>query len=514
MTGRLPFDPKRMAQSQLAAKEAALAAAPASAPKTAPKTTTKTTPDASEGAMRVSQLAQRIATVLETGLPASVRVVGEISGARERTHWYFDLKDEESVVSCALFRSAAKRVKTLPSDGARVVVSGRVEFYAKAGKVTFIVEAIEPVGRGSWEAQLRELVEAARREGWLDEERKRTLPSFPRAVAVVTSRSAAALQDVLVTMARRCPAVDVVVIDSRVQGKEAVADVVAAMARAGELARAGRVDAVIVTRGGGSVEDLWCFNDLAIARAIVQCPVPVVAAIGHETDTTIAELVADERCATPTQAAMRLTPDREALSREVGSVQRRLEMAMQRDLERAEQRLRVCMRSEPVRRPELALAAYARVLEACLARAQRAGASLARVPERRVQLLMRRMAAQQPRERLLRESARARDMQARMQTALRTQLRGLHAQVDARQRQLQAISPVSVLARGYSVTTLADGTIVRSPAQAPLGTTLHTRVATGDISSVVSGAATQPWKPRRSPRKSPPHESGPGLFGA
>jgi exodeoxyribonuclease VII large subunit len=189
-------------------------------------------------------------------------------------------------------------------------------------------------------------------------------------------------------------------------------------------------------------------------------------------------------------------------------------MAMQRDLERAGQRLRTCMRSEPVRRPELALAAYARVLEACLARAQRAGASLARVPERRVQLLMRRMAAQQPRERLLRESAIARDMQARMQTALRTQLRGLHAQVDARQRQLQAISPVSVLARGYSVTTLPDGTIVRSPAQAPLGTTLHTRVATGDIASVVSGAATQPWKPRRSPRKSPLPESGPGLFGA
>ena len=162
----------------------------------------------------VSQLTAKVTGALERGLPDKIRVVGEVSGFRERTHWYFDLKDEESVVSCAMFANAAKRA-IMPATGDKVVVTGRIDFYAKQGKVTLIVEKLEPVGRGALDAALKKLVEEARALGWLAPERKRALPRMPRRVAVVTSRSGAALQDVLVTMRKRCPGVEVVVVDVR-----------------------------------------------------------------------------------------------------------------------------------------------------------------------------------------------------------------------------------------------------------------------------------------------------------
>ncbi|HVZ93264.1 MAG TPA: exodeoxyribonuclease VII large subunit, partial [Phycisphaerales bacterium] len=304
---------------------------------------------AASSAISVSELASRIEGALAKGFPDRVRVVGEISNLRKQTHLYFNLKDPDggddskhgAVISCVMFAKDASGVRFTPADGAKVVITGRIAFFAKQGRTQLYVEAMEPMGLGALEQRFRALSEELKKLGYFEPERKRALPVFPRRVAVVTSRTGAALQDVLSTMKRRCAAVDVAVVDVRVQGDGAAPSIVRALDwLSREHERLG-VDAVIVTRGGGSIEDLWAFNERAVAEAIVRSSVPVVAAIGHETDVTIAELVADARCATPTQAAMVLTPDRAALGEELLHRRARLVHSMLRRFERERMRLSV-----------------------------------------------------------------------------------------------------------------------------------------------------------------------------
>ncbi len=263
--------------------------------------------------LTVSQLAQRIGETIGGGFPQPVRVVGEVSGFKPNTHWYFNLKDADSVIGCVMFSSTARSALFTPSDGQQVVVTGRPDFWAKGGKTSFVVSRIEPVGQGALDAAFKALCDELRALGWFDQARKRPIPRFPRRVAVVTAATGAALQDVLVTMRRRCPAVEVGVVDVAVQGDGAAQDISAVFRWLGREHRRLGVEVILLTRGGGSKEDLWTFNERVVAEAIVRSPIPVVAAIGHEVDFTIAELVADERAATPTQAAMKVTPDTPAL---------------------------------------------------------------------------------------------------------------------------------------------------------------------------------------------------------
>ncbi|MEM9084157.1 MAG: exodeoxyribonuclease VII large subunit, partial [Planctomycetota bacterium] len=275
-------------------------------------------------AMTVTRLSELVESALRDGTPSAVRVIGEVSSINDRTHWYFTLKDESSVVSCVLFRRGKGMRSDKPQIGDEVVVTGRVSYYAPQGRLQLYADAIEPVGAGELDRRFKALCAELRAEGYFDHERKRAIPSFPRRVAVITSRTGAALQDVLDTMRRRCPAVDVLVVDVRVQGDGAARQIGATLNRISKDHASLGVDAVLVTRGGGSMEDLWGFNERPVADAILNCKIPVVAAIGHETDTTVAELVADLRCATPTQAAMRLTPDRDALFQQVNALKARL----------------------------------------------------------------------------------------------------------------------------------------------------------------------------------------------
>ena len=277
MSGRLPFDPSRLPSRARAEPEKA----------------------AGDDAMSVSQLAKRIGAAIASGVGGTVIVRGEVSGVRQRTHWYFTLKDDSAAVSALLFASTARRIGREPEDGTEVLVHGRVDYYEPSGRVTLMVDRFEPIGRGELEAELRRRVDELRTRGWLEPEARRPLPVFPRRIAVVTSRSGAALQDVIDTARRRCPAVELILFDVLTQGARAAPSV--AQAINGLSAHASRlgIDAVLLTRGGGSLEDLWAFNEMVVADAVHGSSVPVVAAIGHETDVTIAELVADARAATP-----------------------------------------------------------------------------------------------------------------------------------------------------------------------------------------------------------------------
>ena len=456
-------------------------------------------------ALSVSQLASMIDAALRQAAPATIRVRGEISGFRDRTHWYFDLKDANAVIGGVVFASVARKSAYQPENGREVIASGRLEFYAPGGRVSFVITKLEPVGVGSLEEAFRALVRELRDLGWFEAERKRPLPVFPRRIAVVTSRAGAALQDVLDTMRRRCPAVGVVLLDARVQGPEAAREVTRAVRWAsGNASRLG-VDAILVTRGGGSMEDLWTFNEREVCRAILESTVPVVGAIGHETDTTIAELVADVRAATPTQAAMLLTPDREAIEEEFASRRAALESTMRRGLQRLARELDFA--DESVRNRWLGAAARRRgVLDRAQLRlsqrrpdsvavreAERMRAGITRVGVSLGHAMREKLRAARDavdRSRLVRVGSRIAPLR-------RERLAGMV-------RELEAIGPQSILDRGYSITQRADGAPVRSASDVTPGDRIQTRLADGVVRSVVDDAdgSVRPRLPAKRARRS------------
>ncbi len=494
----MPFDPALMAASRAAAERKA---------------------EDAEKPISVSQLAGSILAALRAGVPGVVRVVGEVSGFRERTHWYFDLKDPEAVVNCVAFANVAKKSPVPVSDGLQVVVHARVDFYAKSGKISLIVERIEPVGAGALDAKLKALIAELRERGWMDAERKRPLPRCPARIAVVTSRSAAALQDVLDTLRRRAPFIEIVVCDTRVQGEHAAAEIARTLDLVSKHAGALGIDAILLTRGGGSLEDLWCFNEPIVAEAIVRASVPVVAAIGHETDTTIAELVADERAATPTQAAVRLSPDRAELVRQLDAISRRVAVEMETRIRENDRQLMTISRDATS------------VLRHRIVVAQRSIAMLGGRIERinplsrlgRLSARLDALAARLPRavkarfaqdDVLPRLAAAERDLQSVMAAHLTRQ----GSELETLAARLNAVSPLAVLERGYSMTTLADGTLVKSVTQARIGSDLVTRLADGTVLSKIEGDRSSPRlqgtkvdvKPRR--RVKPNVDDGPDLF--
>jgi len=511
--GRLPFDPAKMAVKMKKPSAAAPAAAASASGDTAAPGETRP--------LTVSQLAALIDGALRGGLERRLRVVGEISGFSDRTHWYFSLKDAEAVISCIMFASAARASRFRPDSlagggGIEVVATGRVEFFAKQGRTQFYVEKLEPVGEGALDLAFRKLCDDLRALGWFDQERKRPLPTFPGRIAVVTSRTSAAYQDVLNTVRRRCPAVDVALVDVRVQGAGAAGEIARALRWLGANHRRLGVEAIIVTRGGGSKEDLWSFNEREVAEAIVRSPVPVVAAIGHETDVSIAELVADERCATPTQAAMRLTPDAAALGEQLDAFAARLGALARRAVRDGERRVGAAERSafiaDPTRllsRARDRMTELARRLPAATGHAlHRRAFSLERLTGR---LETNRPAAVYSRRLLeldrasnrlgvaVRVRMRGTDfrlLERRLHTSLDVQRGRLAASLDAMERALDLVGPASVLRRGYSVTVRADGGVVRSVADVRAGDQVRTMVSDGSFGSTVGqgepGAAPVP----------------------
>lgn len=495
--GRLPFDPDKMARRAVSG----------------------------ETPLRVGELATRIDGALSRALPDRVRVVGEISSLRDRTHWYFDLKDEAAVVHCVMFASARRKVGFSPRDGQEVVLTGRVEFYPPQGRVSLVVSRIEPVGVGALELAYRALCEELRALGWMSVERKRPLPTMPRRIAIVTSRSAAALADVVDTARRRWAGVELRLVDVRVQGRAAAGEIARAIGAVSARAQELGLDAVILTRGGGSMEDLWAFNERAVAEAIVGCSIPVVAAIGHETDTTIAELVADVRAATPTQAAMMLVPDEAALHEQVSSLTRRLAVAIGRRVAQRREQLDARARhpylsdpGAPVRRARERLAADVRTLGLVVRervrlarqRCERADRQLEAIgPGRlhakratRLALLTQRMDHAMRARLDVDCSALARQLERAWAGSMRAQ----HARLTGLDRTLDAIGPRAVLERGFSVTRASDGSVVRSAGQVSPGERLRTLVADGEIASVVQDKAN---RGARRGRAGPTRPTGP-----
>ncbi|MFN0131003.1 MAG: exodeoxyribonuclease VII large subunit [Phycisphaerales bacterium] len=465
-------------------------------------------PPRSDAPWSVAELSARVARAITAALPDRVRITGHVSGFRDRTHWYFDLGDaaRESVVSCVVFASSRSKAGHKPADGQEIIVTARLDYYAKQGRLTLIVESIEPVGASARELAFRRLVEELRSLGWLDPARKRPMPAFPRQIAVITSRTGAALQDVLDTLRRRAPFVAVAVIDVRVQGDDAPAEIAQALAASGARARTLGIDAILLTRGGGSADDLDAFNQRVVAEAIVACPVPVVAAIGHETDITLAEMVADVRAATPTQAAMRMTPDRAAMLDQLDALGSRMGAAARQHAARARERLTRLARRPVLLDPRTILTARAERMRQFVARLAAAtgtaisgtgrnlerlssrldGVRPARVLAARAHRLTRAESALAAAMDRRRTAANPRALAERLARALPTALNRRRAHLDALERQLHALGPLAVLERGFSYTRHEDGRLIRSAADVRTGEAIRTQFASGEVRSVVA----------------------------
>ena len=434
----------------------------------------------------VGELAGQIKAALVESLPRKIRVVGEVSNLSDRNHWFFSLKDQEAAIRAVMFASAARRVGFPMRDGIEVVATGRIDFYDAQGSVQLYVDKLEPVGEGARELALRALMNELREAGYFAPEHKKPLPGVPRKIAVVTSRSAAALQDVIDTAGRRWGGCELVLVDVRVQGEEAAPQIARALRRLSAVGNQEGIEAVILTRGGGSIEDLWAFNQRVVADAVFECALPVVAAIGHETDTTVAELVADLRCATPTQAAMTLVPDHAVLQEQVQQLQRRLKLSLSRRLESGRLRLEAAVRHPLFQRPGRLV--------------QDAGQNLDRLSGRLHSAQARRVGD---------AGGRVERLAHQLDQTLPRRLNEARSRLESLSRTLGAVSPQNVLERGYSVTLGPDGQALKRSADASPGTSITTLLADGRVKSIVGGG---PPKPPRKLKPLTDPDGGPTLF--
>jgi exodeoxyribonuclease VII large subunit len=384
--------------------------------------------------LSVWELTAQVKDLVEAAFP-SVWVTGEISNfSRPQSgHCYLTLKDDRAQLKAAMWRPVASHVRFDMHDGLEVICQGRLEVYAPRGTYQLIIEQIEPKGMGALELALRQLREKLAREGLFDPARKRTLPSFVRQIAVVTSPTGAAIRDFLQVLGRRWRGADVLIAPVRVQGEGAAEEIAAAIGTLNQLARP--IDCLVVTRGGGSLEDLWAFNEEIVVRAIAASRIPVISAVGHEIDITLSDLAADVRALTPSEAAELVAPAAEELFAGLLQMQKRMAAALRSRATAARSRLETIRRHPVFRRPLQHIYDLTRQVD---------------------------------------------EWSGRMHRSIDHQLHLSRQRAESLSARLESLSPLAVLNRGYSLTErLADGHIIRSAAEIMPGEQISTRFASG-----------------------------------
>ena len=432
-----------------------------------------------------SQLNTLARDLLEGAFPL-VLVEGEIGNLSRpgSGHLYFTLKDARAQVRCALFKPKSQWLKFVPREGLKVVARGRLTLYEARGDYQLVCDSLEEAGEGALRRAFDELKAKLATEGLFDAERKRALPAFVRRLAVITSPSGAVIRDIVSVLRRRFPLVEVDLLPVPVQGEGAAAQVRAMLQRADA---SGRYDAILLARGGGSLEDLWAFNDEALARAIAASKVPVVSAIGHETDFSLSDFAADLRAPTPSAAAELLVPDAAALSARLQGLHRQLlalqANALRQRMQRADRALLRLQALRPQARLE-ALAQRARQAQARLANAMQRRLEREHAALRHADAILR---ATHPQRRLQLARARLEWLRGRPQAILAQRLQQDALHLRGLARSLHAVSPLATVARGYSILQHADGRIVRGIGDAAVGDTLHGRLHDGRLRLHVEG---------------------------
>ena len=413
-----------------------------------------------------------------------VWVEGEISNFRPAPsgHVYFTLKDAEAQLPVVLFRRQAMLLRFRPEDGLHVLVRGRVSVYEQRGQMQLVAETMEPVGAGSLQLAFEQLKERLKAEGLFDADRKKALPGFPRSVGIITSPTGAVIRDFLNIVSRRHSGLSVLLYPVSVQGDAAAGEIEAAIA---ELNASGLVDLIVVARGGGSLEDLAAFNSEVVARAIALSRLPVVSAVGHETDFTIADFVADLRAPTPSAAAELITEAQHKIAEHLAAQEHRLERAARFQLLKARQQ----MTRLPVSRAESRVAAMMRRLaqrldELALLQEAAVTGKMRRL-QNRVAALAAAVLRHDPRQALAQARERLQACITRMDRSLNRTLQRAVVRRGALEARLIALSPLAVLDRGYALVLAEDGRLIRSAMQVAAGDRVRTRLADGTFTSRV-----------------------------
>ena len=434
--------------------------------------------------LSVTELTVRVRDLLEAEF-FEVWVEGELSNCRvwNTGHLYFTLKDGSSQIRSVIFRSALRYLKFKPADGLRVVARGRVSVYEPKGEYQLVCEHLEPHGLGALQLAFDQLKKRLQAEGLFDAARKRPLPALPRKIGIVTSLDGAAIRDIIKVLRRRYANAHLVICPARVQGDDAVAEIARALR---QIARVPGVDVVIVGRGGGSIEDLWAFNEEVVARAISRMPVPVISAVGHETDVTIADFVADVRAPTPSAAAELVVSAKDDFCGRIDRLQDRLTATARARIQRLSRRVHI-VDSRPAFagfRGRVAMRGrHAAELSHALARITRA--SLAS-RDRRLQLLERQLATFDAGRRLASMRTRLVTSEGRLETAVRRRQHRAAAQLGNAAGRLDTLSPLAVLGRGYAVAWNADKTrILRDVADVAPGDRVRVTLSRGELEADV-----------------------------
>jgi len=499
----------------------------------------------SSGPMSVTVLVARIKQALAERFDQPIQVVGEISNFKRHGsgHLYFRLKDANAAIDAVMFKAAAAKLKFRPTDGLEAIASGRVDVYEVRGQLQLYVESLTPKGTGALELAFRQMREKLQGEGLFDPAHKKPIPRFARAIGVVTSPTGAAIRDIRRTIQRRWPGMAVYLLGAPVQGEGAASQVAEAIRLLDVNAPLYGIDTIIVARGGGSIEDLWAFNEETVARAIFAARTPVISGVGHEVDVTICDLVADARAATPTAAAEMAVCDVAELRGHLDALAGRLGRTVRATFETARRALAAVLRSVIYRDPTAAIRTRAQRLDELTHRLRAGMAGLLALRHRRVEPAANRLAALHPARLAEKAGAQVHQLTARLVWALggrskragetlaalerrlsaihpRHRVRLARQQVSAAGRQLEAMSYRSVLQRGFSVTRTEAGKILRSADQVRSGLRIETELSDGRIRSTVNESAPvrdgdqDPTQGRGTKRRRPNDDPQQGsLFG-
>ncbi|WHO84868.1 exodeoxyribonuclease VII large subunit [Limosilactobacillus oris] len=413
----------------------------------------------------------------------TVYLTGELSNFRLRSgHQYFSLKDDQAVIDAVMFRSQFSKVKFTPEEGMKLCVTGHVGLYERSGRYQIYIDTMEPDGVGSLYLAFEQLKKKLNAEG-LFSRPKKAVPLFPRRIAVVTSLNGAVIRDINTTVRRRYPIAQVVLFPTVVQGEKAAADIARQIKRAGER---GDFDTLIIGRGGGSIEDLWPFNEEVVARAIADCPLPVISSVGHETDTTIADLVADQRAATPTAAAELATPQRlDNTLMLISDFQQRLYNTMRAQIDFEKKQLAKLTGSYIFQQPTRLYENYAQKVDQLTQQLRQQQERRLTNAANDVAQVYNRLLTYNPQRLVDQERLTVQQLAARLQTAVQAKTQQTAQQLQALTKQLHSLDPLKIMERGYTYVT-RNGKVVNQAAQLNTGEPLILHFADGEVTVTIT----------------------------
>ncbi|EHP3970517.1 TPA: exodeoxyribonuclease VII large subunit [Vibrio parahaemolyticus] len=432
----------------------------------------------------VSRLNAEVRLLLENEM-GIVWLVGEISNfsAPVSGHWYLTLKDSRAQVKCAMFRGNNRRVTFKPANGNQVLVKARLSLYEPRGDYQLIIESMQPEGDGRLQQEFEELKMKLAAEGLFAQTNKLPLPEHPKRVGIITSKTGAALYDILDVLKRRDPSLPVVIYPTMVQGDDAAIQIAQAIGRANSR---NECDVLIVGRGGGSLEDLWCFNNEILARTIAASQIPIISAVGHEVDMTIADFVADVRAPTPSAAAELVSRDNSHKDQSLVAKQHKLASAMRYYLAQQKQQSAQLLHRLERQHPSYQLQHQSQQLDELDMRLRRAMQHFIDTRQQAVERKHHRLQLNSPAKHLAQQKSRLERVEHKLLDAMDRKLLTMRHQLAIAAKKLDTVSPLATLKRGYSITQTEQGKVVRSADDVKTGDLLVTRLANGEIHSTVS----------------------------